>query len=101
MRCRLTGGGQERGAEFLNGLRIAGFSGKVLLVTADVSENEVTSLIRKGISGIFMKQESPALLIEGIRETMEGKALLGQDQLRKALERSRGVQCGSTSLEAH
>ena len=79
--------GQERGADFLERLRNTHFDGKVLLVTADVKENEIPSLIRKGISGVFMKHGSPALLIKGIREAMEGKALFGQDQLRRALER--------------
>ena len=78
--------GQERGADFLDGLRNARFDGKVLLVTADVNDGEVPNLIRKGISGVFMKQGSPALLIQGIRETMAGKALFAQDLLQRALE---------------
>ena len=80
--------GQETGADFLDRLRNARFDGKVLLVTAGVNDSEVPSLIRKGISGVFMKHGSPALLIQGIRETMEGKVLFGQDQLRRALERA-------------
>jgi two-component system, NarL family, nitrate/nitrite response regulator NarL len=80
--------GKERGADFLDLLRNAWFDGKVLLVTADVNDSEIPSLIRKGISGIFMKHGSPALLIQGIRETMDGKALFGQDLLRRALERA-------------
>ena len=79
--------GQERGADFLDRLRGTPFAGKVLLVTADVNDSEVPYLIQKGISGIFMKHGSPALLIQGIRETMQGKALFEQDLLRRALER--------------
>jgi two-component system, NarL family, nitrate/nitrite response regulator NarL len=80
--------GQEKGADFLDHLRNVHFGGKVLLVTADVNDSEVPSLIRKGISGVFMKHGFPALLIQGIRETMEGKALFRQDQLRRAFERA-------------
>jgi two-component system nitrate/nitrite response regulator NarL len=78
--------GQERGADFLDRLRKTHFDGKVLLVTAGVNDTEVPALIRKGISGVFMKHGSPALLIQGIRETMEGKALFEQDLLRRALQ---------------
>jgi two-component system, NarL family, nitrate/nitrite response regulator NarL len=78
--------GQERGTDFLDRLREMHFDGRVLLVTADVSDAELSSLIRKGISGVFMKHGSPALLIQGIRETMEGKALFAQDLLRRALQ---------------
>ncbi len=78
--------GQERGTDFLETLHTKRFKGKVLLVTAGVNENEVPSLIRKGISGIFLKHGSPALLVQGIRETMEGKALFEQDLLMRAFE---------------
>lgn len=78
--------GKERGTEFLDQLGDVGFDGRVLLVTAGVDDSEVPSLIRKGISGVFMKHGSPALLIQGIREALEGKALFGQDMLRRALE---------------
>jgi len=78
--------GQERGTDFLETLHAKRFKGKVLLVTAGVNENEVPSLIRRGISGIFLKHGSPALLVQGIRETMDGKALFEQDLLRRAFE---------------
>jgi two-component system, NarL family, nitrate/nitrite response regulator NarL len=78
--------GQERGTDFLESLRAEHFKGKVLLVTAGVNESEVPNLIRKGISGVFMKHGSPASLIQGIREAMEGKALFGQNLLRRALQ---------------
>jgi DNA-binding NarL/FixJ family response regulator len=78
--------GQERGTDFLESLRAARFNGKVLLVTAGVNESEIPSLIRKGISGIFLKHGSPALLIQGIRETMKGHALFEQNLLRRSFE---------------
>lgn len=78
--------GPERGEDFLETLRAEGFKGKVLLVTAGVDANEVPSLIRRGISGLFMKHNSPALLVQGIREAMQGQALFTQDLLRKAVE---------------
>jgi two-component system nitrate/nitrite response regulator NarL len=83
--------GQERGADFLDKLQKAHFGGKVLLVTAGVNDNEVPALIRRGIAGIFLKHGSPASLIQGIRETVEGKAFFEQDLLRRVLGRTDAV----------
>ena len=80
--------GQERGEDFLDQLQKVHFKGKVLLVTAGVNDGEVPGLIRKGIAGIFLKHGSPGSLIQGIRDTVEGKALFDQDLLRRALEHS-------------
>jgi two-component system nitrate/nitrite response regulator NarL len=80
--------GQERGADFLDQLQKLRFQGNVLLVTAGVNDSEVPVLIRKGIAGIFLKHGSPASLIQGIRDTVEGKAFFAQDMLRRALQRS-------------
>jgi two-component system, NarL family, nitrate/nitrite response regulator NarL len=78
--------GKEKGSKFLDGLQNLRFGGKVLLVTAEVNDSEIPGLIRKGVSGVFLKHGSPALLIQGIREAMEGKALFGLDMLRRAME---------------
>lgn len=92
--------GPEDGADLIESLSAERFKGKVLLVTAGVDESEVPDLIRKGISGVFMKHGSPALLIQGIREAMEGRALFGQELLRRALQRSdqHGTQPSKASL---
>jgi two-component system nitrate/nitrite response regulator NarL len=78
--------GAERGSDLLEKLKVESFTGKILLVTAGVNQSEVPNLIRKGISGIFMKHGSPALLVQGIREAMEGRAIFEQDMLRRSLE---------------
>jgi len=80
--------GHESGIELLETLQAKRFGGKVLLVTAGVNENEVPSLIRKGIAGIFLKHGSPALLMQGIRETMHGRVLFDQSLLRRSLQAS-------------
>ena len=78
--------GTERGSDLLEKLKGESFTGKVLLVTAGVNQSEIPNLIRKGISGIFMKHGSPALLVQGIREAMEGRVIFERDMLRRSLE---------------
>jgi two-component system, NarL family, nitrate/nitrite response regulator NarL len=90
--------GEERGADFLESLRAERFKGKVLLVTAGVDERDIPALIRKGVSGVFMKHGYPAELIQGIREAMEGKALFQQDLLRKALESAEKFSTQQTTV---
>jgi two-component system nitrate/nitrite response regulator NarL len=91
--------GPERGANFLDTLQKTHFEGKVLLVTAGVNDSEVPGLIRKGIAGIFLKHGSPAALIQGIREAVEGKALFSQDLLRRVLERASTVSVEEPRLK--
>jgi two-component system, NarL family, nitrate/nitrite response regulator NarL len=78
-------GGQD-GKEFLRQARQQGFGGKVLLVTAGVDAGSVSELIRSGISGVFHKHDSAALLAQGIRDVMAGKVWLDQEQLQSALK---------------
>lgn len=77
-------GGQD-GREFLRLAKEQGFNGKVLLVTAGLDAPAALELIRAGISGIFRKHDSAALLAQGIRDVMAGKIWLDQTQLRTAL----------------
>jgi|SRR5271166_3310916 len=77
-------GGRD-GKEFLRSAREQGFNGKVLLVTAGVDAASVSELIHSGISGVFHKHDSAALLAQGIRDVMAGKVWLDQEQLQTAL----------------
>jgi two-component system nitrate/nitrite response regulator NarL len=88
--------GQERGADFLVQLQRTHFEGKVLLVTAGVSDWEIPALIRKGIMGVFLKHGSPTSLIETIRDAVAGKMLFGQDLVRRALEEAAAVNSDQT-----
>lgn len=78
--------GVERGSDLVDDLQVIGYTGKILLVTAGVNEGDVLPFIQKGVAGVFMKHNSPALLIQGIRETMQGKVWFEQELLKRALE---------------
>jgi DNA-binding NarL/FixJ family response regulator len=78
--------GEGDGRKFLRLAKDQGFRGKVLVVTAGVDAGETAELIRSGISGVFRKHDSAALLTQAIREVMAGKVWLDQEQLQNALK---------------
>ncbi len=78
--------GEHDGRHFLRLATEQGFKGKVLIVTAGVDRAATAELIRSGISGVFQKHDSAALLAQGIREVMAGKLWLTQEQLQTALQ---------------
>jgi two-component system nitrate/nitrite response regulator NarL len=77
--------GEHDGREFIRLAKAQGFKGKILVVTAGVDQGVATELIRSGISGVFLKRDSAALLAQGIRDVMAGKVWLDQEQLQTAL----------------
>ena len=80
--------GQRDGTRFVRLAKEQGFGGKILVVTAGVEEHEAAELIRCGISGIFMKQNSAALLAQGIRDVMAGKVWFDQELLQATMHGS-------------
>ncbi len=70
--------GKERGSRFMLEARRLRFPGKVLVVTAGISEAEGVQLLRLGVNGIFLKHRSPELLVQAIRAVREGKRWLDE-----------------------
>jgi len=64
--------GAERASQFLPAARQIGFEGRVLVVTAWVSDTEARRLLRQGVGGIFLKQGPLSQLAEGIRKVVAG-----------------------------
>ncbi len=73
------------GTEFILSARKCGFSGRILIVTAVVDEREIPDLIRAGISGIFLKRDSPELLAQAIRRVFSGRLWFDQQQIKSAV----------------
>jgi two-component system, NarL family, nitrate/nitrite response regulator NarL len=64
--------GSERASQFLPAARQGGFEGRVLVVTAWVSDTEARRLLQQGVAGIFLKQAPLEELIVSIRTVMAG-----------------------------
>jgi two-component system nitrate/nitrite response regulator NarL len=64
--------GGERASQFLPAARQGGFEGRVLIVTAWVSQTEARRLLQQGVAGIFLKQAPLEELAAAIRTVMAG-----------------------------
>jgi DNA-binding NarL/FixJ family response regulator len=62
----------DTGTRFIRAARAAGFSGKILMVTAGMSGLDTSLAWKLGISGIFLKHDSPAKLLQAIRTVAAG-----------------------------
>ena len=82
--------GQENGADLLRRLRATAFSGRVLVVTAGITPQDASGLLRDGVAGVFLKHDSPASLCQSIRDVAAGKVVFDQELLSRAVERIEG-----------
>jgi two-component system nitrate/nitrite response regulator NarL len=68
--------GAERASQFLPSARQYGFAGRVLIVTAWVSDTEARRLLRQGVSGIFVKESPLSVLADNIRKVHAGETCI-------------------------
>src|SRR5215470_15240060 len=74
--------GTDRALDFLEQVDPHSFSGRVLVVTAGVSEREALQLVQAGVAGIFHKHNQPESLIDIIYQVAEGEVYLEKRYLR-------------------
>jgi two-component system, NarL family, nitrate/nitrite response regulator NarL len=72
----------ERAVDFLSAAREKGFTGKVLVVTAGVSEMESVQLVQSGVAGILHKHHSPEVLVNTIRKVANDEVCLEESYLK-------------------
>jgi two-component system nitrate/nitrite response regulator NarL len=78
--------GLERAIDFVEQTQSSGWSGRVLVVTAGVSDAEAIQLVRMGVAGIFHKHNPPELLCKAIRQVAGGEVHLEQRYLKALFE---------------
>jgi DNA-binding NarL/FixJ family response regulator len=77
--------GYQNGRDFMRLAKQDSVTAKVLIVTAGIQSNEAAELIRRGISGIFLKRDSAASLAQSIRDVMAGKVSFEQGVFQQAM----------------
>ena len=65
--------GEQTGIDFLTLLRAQGFTGRVLIVTAGLSNLDTLRVMELGAAGIFLKHRSPSDLVSAIRKIVNGE----------------------------
>jgi len=87
--------GKERGFQFINDARHEGFQGRVLMVTAGMTDAESVQALRLGASGIFLKHNPPALLAQAIRKVVGGETWLDPASIQALVEAAKRPQRAS------
>lgn len=74
--------GLERGSAFIPKMRELGLHVRTLVVTAGIRDVQAVEMIRQGVSGIFLKADSPESLVQAIRAVAAGESWLNQEHVR-------------------
>jgi DNA-binding NarL/FixJ family response regulator len=82
--------GEEQGAVALDEIRKNGFQGRVLMVTAGMSDAATVRVLESGSQGIFLKHSSPAQLVEAIHRMVAGEPWLDPRAMRSLIAGATG-----------
>jgi DNA-binding NarL/FixJ family response regulator len=66
-------GNRQNGFQFMRGAREAGYTGRILIVTAGMNDADYLRALGLGVCGIFLKHSPPETLIEAIHKVMAGE----------------------------
>jgi DNA-binding NarL/FixJ family response regulator len=87
-------GNRETGFHFIRLAREAGYTGRIILVTAGMNDGDYVRALKYGVSGIFLKHSSPELLTEAIHKVIAGETWVDQQCIQalvQAVETESGV----------
>ncbi len=82
--------GEEQGADFQKEAGARGFRGRILIVTAGMSDQDIVGALKRGASGIFLKSSTPAQLVEAIHSVMRGEPWLDPTATRAVIAAATG-----------
>lgn len=75
------------GLDVLRGIEAGGLLTRVVLLTADLGEDQLVEALRLGVGGVVLKEMAPQLLVEAVREVHAGRRWLDKGSMDRALGR--------------
>ncbi len=82
--------GEEVGSVFLEEARKRGFEGRILMVTAGMSDVGTLRALESGAAGIFLKHSPPGQLLEAIHKVVKGETWLDSKAVRSLVAGASG-----------
>jgi len=86
------------GIEAVRSLKEGGASTRVVILTANVEDDDVLEAIRLGVRGVVLKEMAPQLLVDCIRTVHNGGQWLEKHAVGRALERMLLRESGRAGL---
>jgi DNA-binding NarL/FixJ family response regulator len=80
--------GEKNGLQFFRTFREQAFSGKILMVTAGMSDADMHRALKEGAAGIFLKHNPPADLITAIGRVAHGGTWIDSGSLQSLAQSS-------------
>ena len=82
--------GEEQGSSFLDSAKKKGFQGRVLMVTAGMSDAGTLRALESGAAGVFLKHSPPTQLVEAIHKVVSGETWLDSRAVRSLVAGASG-----------
>jgi DNA-binding NarL/FixJ family response regulator len=95
--------GDRQGSVFLDEAKRRGFAGRILMVTAGMSDGGTLRAFESGSAGVFLKHSPPSQLVEAIRKVANGEMWLDSRAVRALVSAATGKaeeQAAAGSLTA-
>jgi DNA-binding NarL/FixJ family response regulator len=71
-------GDGDEGSQFIRQARETGYAGRIFIVTAKMTGIDCIAALSQAVCGIFLKHNSPQLLVEAIHKVMAGQTWIDQ-----------------------
>ena len=75
------------GLDVLREIRSQDLPTRVLLLTADIDDEQTLEAIRQGVNGVILKSMAARLLVEGVRKVAAGGYWVETESLRRAVDK--------------